>query len=507
MFQQGSDKVPDKFHDAAAYFCEDEWKLLHEWQKELYNSVMKEIHQALISLGPLITTTVFSLREKEKDALHHVEEQDRESWQADGHSPGVTTAGLAVPLNIKGEGNKYQKDPQDKDQREYSDYLASGPPFIDVNTSVKINRRQKGYSCYQQEANRTTSSDVFPSDCYPAVYPEILLPIQDEQAIPFNNCPGSDGSEIHNRLPKGVTIPNADMCWRKEAESKSPLVDHNSEGEQRTTPSFGHEVISFIVKDEEETSSLGQRDAKSRGSIKSGVECGESVNRQQKERNSIRHSDKRPAYKGSARPFNIKVPWVSEKKKYPRSQLWSQSFLEFRGEKTDCQTSISNPAPIDMHHSNPTVVRSETYDESQSIPENAAFLPCLTETPMVHETYTCIECGKRFHKKGELIRHFRTHTSARPYACTECKKSFFKKGDFTRHRRTHTGEKPFTCADCHKSFNRKGNLDQHRILIHSGVRPFKCSECEKCFSRQCHLTKHMMKHRKTNTITFPNNMM
>ncbi|XP_069086036.1 zinc finger protein 92 homolog isoform X4 [Pleurodeles waltl] len=443
MFQQGSDKVPDKFHDAAAYFCEDEWKLLHEWQKELYNSVMKEIHQALISLGPLITTTVFSLREKEKDALHHVEEQDRESWQADGHSPGVTTAGLAVPLNIKGEGNKYQKDPQDKDQREYSDYLASGqaekgPPFIDVNTSVKINRRQKGYSCYQQEANRTTSSDVFPSDCYPAVYPEILLPIQDEQAIPFNNCPGSDGSEIHNRLPK---------------------------------------------------------------------ECGESVNRQQKERNSIRHSDKRPAYKGSARPFNIKVPWVSEKKKYPRSQLWSQSFLEFRGEKTDCQTSISNPAPIDMHHSNPTVVRSETYDESQSIPENAAFLPCLTETPMVHETYTCIECGKRFHKKGELIRHFRTHTSARPYACTECKKSFFKKGDFTRHRRTHTGEKPFTCADCHKSFNRKGNLDQHRILIHSGVRPFKCSECEKCFSRQCHLTKHMMKHRKTNTITFPNNMM
>ncbi|XP_069062139.1 zinc finger protein 514-like isoform X2 [Pleurodeles waltl] len=57
------------FPDASAYFPEEEWKLLQDWQKELYRNVMKEIHQALISLGPLIATTVISLRAKEKEEL------------------------------------------------------------------------------------------------------------------------------------------------------------------------------------------------------------------------------------------------------------------------------------------------------------------------------------------------------------------------------------------------------------------------------------------------------
>ncbi|XP_069095180.1 uncharacterized protein [Pleurodeles waltl] len=62
-----SNKAPVTFSDVVACFSEEEWKLLHEWQNELYNKVMKEIHQAMNSLGPLIANFVFSLSAKEKE--------------------------------------------------------------------------------------------------------------------------------------------------------------------------------------------------------------------------------------------------------------------------------------------------------------------------------------------------------------------------------------------------------------------------------------------------------
>ncbi|XP_069086024.1 zinc finger protein 19-like isoform X1 [Pleurodeles waltl] len=66
MYHQESDKAPVTFQDVAAYFSEEEWKLLHEWQKELYRNVMKDIQQALMSLGPLIAASIFSLRAEDR---------------------------------------------------------------------------------------------------------------------------------------------------------------------------------------------------------------------------------------------------------------------------------------------------------------------------------------------------------------------------------------------------------------------------------------------------------
>ncbi|XP_069499251.1 uncharacterized protein [Ambystoma mexicanum] len=57
------------YYGSSTCFSEEEWKLLQEWQKDLYRKVMKEIHQALISLGPLITTTVFALKDKDTHDL------------------------------------------------------------------------------------------------------------------------------------------------------------------------------------------------------------------------------------------------------------------------------------------------------------------------------------------------------------------------------------------------------------------------------------------------------
>ncbi|XP_075461266.1 zinc finger protein 777-like isoform X3 [Ascaphus truei] len=62
-----SDQTPIAFHDVAAYFTKEQWMRLEDWQKERYLDVMKEIHEALISLGYTITNPDILFKIKKKD--------------------------------------------------------------------------------------------------------------------------------------------------------------------------------------------------------------------------------------------------------------------------------------------------------------------------------------------------------------------------------------------------------------------------------------------------------
>ncbi|XP_039717287.1 zinc finger protein 282 isoform X1 [Pteropus medius] len=107
--------------------------------------------------------------------------------------------------------------------------------------------------------------------------------------------------------------------------------------------------------------------------------------------------------------------------------------------------------------------------------------------------YECAECEKSFNCHSGLIRHQMTHRGERPYKCSECEKTYSRKEHLQNHQRLHTGERPFQCALCGKSFIRKQNLLKHQ-RIHTGERPYACGECGKSFRYKESLKDHLRVH-------------
>ncbi|GAB1291543.1 Zinc finger protein 772 [Apodemus speciosus] len=56
--------------------------------------------------------------------------------------------------------------------------------------------------------------------------------------------------------------------------------------------------------------------------------------------------------------------------------------------------------------------------------------------------YRCGECGKTFKHNCFLVAHQRVHTGETPFTCTECGKSYMNRSSLLYHYRAHTGEKP-----------------------------------------------------------------
>uniref|UniRef100_A0A8C5WD56 C2H2-type domain-containing protein n=1 Tax=Leptobrachium leishanense TaxID=445787 RepID=A0A8C5WD56_9ANUR len=107
--------------------------------------------------------------------------------------------------------------------------------------------------------------------------------------------------------------------------------------------------------------------------------------------------------------------------------------------------------------------------------------------------FKCHECGKCFSSGSHFIAHRRIHTGEKPFNCADCGKCFADASNLVAHKKIHTGEKPCICLDCGKSFRCASQLAKHK-MIHAGEKPFKCPECGKCFSSGSHLVAHRRIH-------------
>ncbi|XP_069482311.1 zinc finger protein 777-like isoform X2 [Ambystoma mexicanum] len=508
MSLRDSEKVPVTFQDVASCFSEEEWKLLHQWQKELYKNVMNEIQQALISLGPLIATSVFSLRAKEKDTLCSLDNHDSDGRRSDTNSPSY--------------------------------------PMVNPDTSVRINIREETNLWDAEELERTAGINESASYGYPPIHPDMLLQMQQEDEMDSADWSGSEGSDVRVCPSKGFQPPNADVSWRKESDSSTFLMAHPGAKRKRSAiPGSGNEVISFIIKDEQDAYSLGLRNFANREIIDISADDpavapvftlqneqeDEMTFRQHPESDlksigdrtmsrideeSVNFTGKTNPPRFSSEKAKMTLFHKSRKGTTSISRKWPEKTEELKEESdAQCESSFSNSSDSKLNQEMVKVDFPDKFIKSES-PDSETFLnypPKVQESwhpfaereqsffhrggsTVHHRTssdniiYQCAECLKSFSGKTPYLKHQRTHH--RSYQCAQCGKSFSCKYHLIRHQTKHTGEKPYQCDECEKCFTQKGSLTIHQ-RIHSGERPYKCTECDSCFREKKHLVGHFKK--------------
>ncbi|XP_069460846.1 zinc finger protein interacting with ribonucleoprotein K-like isoform X2 [Ambystoma mexicanum] len=400
MSQQHLLKGRVTFLDVAASFSEEEWKLLHEWQKELYENLMKEIHQILISLGPVIATSVFSLRAKEKENKSPVDNEHSEATLGVNH-PTEYKDFTPVLLNIKQEGDTNYMEDADSGQTETISYH-EGLGIVSTESETDVEAHI--------DEGEESSNVILPDDRSMSTRRKIGQP---------SNCNKSSESKSSAQKVKAKVVQNF-VERTHSARPMSPIYDEEQREEKHILWQSGLQHTTYSNVHERTLNLLASDQFRNCEGVVGNVDM------------ASPDSDTKQSW----RPY--KYPEMVKSFCPNGSQSGHQHVNSEKGQYTytECEGNFSTASKMLKHQ----------------------------RTHTGNRPYSCNVCGKSFNSKGVLIRHQIIHTGERPYPCTICGKSFRQKEVLSRHLNIHTGEKPYECVVCGKTFSRKGTLVRHQTI-------------------------------------------
>lgn len=484
MAQQNSDKGPVTFSDVAAYFSEAEWKLLDKCQKEFYQNVMKEIHQALILLGYKIVN---------RDILLRV--SNGEEVQLRGHinqekSEGITDPPVAIQPDILLRIKQEVQEPGDWDPISSED---------------------------------TDDTDVdMPGAELQLVSPDILSRMDPESEVCSIDAEGSEIGESCKSPSTGTErmlgTSQASLCI-KEEEEFVPIDQRDSEERKIMNSLAGDPIITSVyslsVKEEEEAQPTDVPLLQKRVTGES------SYSRKKAELFPLRGTGKPVVYEASPGKLQIHVLQGPT-----RPVIDSRSFRAFNPpdnalkQERDCDAhfQVGLMRPTHPHFLQGMILPDGSYcgGTRELYQRNAQLLAYRPNADRNWMPYACTKCQQSFIRKGELIRHEKTHTVQKPHVgpeasqitapnkppilwkehprCTECGKCFSTDKALAVHRMIHFENAPFKCAQCAKCFSNNKALTLHS-RVHRGETFFKCTECSQSFGSLKALIIHKTKHK------------
>ncbi|XP_069089502.1 zinc finger protein 398-like isoform X7 [Pleurodeles waltl] len=518
MCEQVSARVSIAFNDVAAYFSEEEWSRLEDWEKELYRSVMKEIHGALISLGYAIV------------------------------NPDIL-------LRIKQAGEPGGKDQQSSDEVEIVKSLSAGSAVFNPEVSLWIKEVEESGPVppHQQPKPQSKQTTSPPPADHPFIKPDILLRIQqiEEPVIPEHWIFQDPASSPAPCFPVYQSVFPTDikneglLCDSEErAGTKQSEIDFGSinivtvtdpedyaESTSQLEASLGEveEVIPVCFDDEDETYQQPQRPMREkrcppRYLMDGSFEC------------EYRSDDGFLTMSPGAHPEDFtespslaslevirNIPLCLDgqsscqrlhnpttgKGGPPRYLLGNDLEYEYESDGLmipECRESAQRRRPYrcvvcgeafnDIEQAMKHQKSHITWDERATAASVESFMKNgYTKRSLADdENYWCHLCEKSFSNSYKLRVHQRNHTGEKPYKCIICGKCFATKSYLTFHIRTHTGERPFLCKVCGKGFTKSYHLKVH-MRTHTGEKPYKCLECGRRFTVNSHLKAHRRTHR------------
>lgn len=414
MPRQESEKVPVTFRDVAACFSEEEWKVLHEWQKELYRHVMMEVHQVLTSLGYVIINPTTLLRIY-KGGEVYVRDAFDPVGKAVANIPSSSCHLSNSPdiiLRIKQEEELYCSEPQNLNEKGFNNRSSKSEMIANSDLLFKIKREESVYLSDTQDLSENESKDHHGA--------EIIKEEEDSCSVGRQDCAGN---KLVNMPTVDRTVGDGTTKRKKEEGYSLKCIEKAS---YKHSP--GNTKIKVLQIAETGRYSKCQlwSETKQEQLLEKTTPC-ESVY------NNLSNVNLHPG----------------------TSKLRKLSIYQ-------SENSLRN-TPLPISQQNPQRSgKVYTCTECQKVFYQKGHYTAHKRTHTGERPYQCTECGKRFCQKNNLTRHYRIHTGFRPHQCPECEKSFSRRGTLIIHQRKHTGERPYQCAECNKTFGQRITLIRHQ---------------------------------------------